>query len=136
MIACGIDPDRTILYVQSQVPFHGQLSWVLGTKITLPQLTRMHQYKSKAGDVAEIPLGLFTYPILQAADILLFKGTHVPVGEDQLQHLELCREIAYKFNNFYKKDFFPAPVALESLFNLIIVFFLKFFKKLNQIRKF
>ena len=64
--------------------------------------------------MSEIPLGIFTYPVLQAADILLFKGTHVPVGEDQVQHLEFSREVASKFNNFYKNDFFPLPTPIES----------------------
>jgi tryptophanyl-tRNA synthetase len=74
----------------------------------------MHQAKSKAEGLPEIPLGIFTYPVLQTADILLFKGTHIPVGEDQVQHLELSRGIASKFNNFYKTKFFPQPVAIEG----------------------
>lgn len=84
--------------------------------MTVPQLSRMHQFKSKSDGLAEIPLGLFTYPVLQAADIMLFRGTHVPVGEDQLQHLELCRNIADKFNKAYATDFFPLPVPIESEF--------------------
>ncbi len=104
------------MYQQTQVPYHGQLSWILGTKVTLPQLSRMHQVKSKTEGMLEIPLGVFTYPVLQTADILLFKATHVPVGEDQLQHLELCRSIASKFNNFYKQEYFPMPKAIESEF--------------------
>jgi tryptophanyl-tRNA synthetase len=97
-----------------KVPYHGQLSWILGCKVTMPQLGRMHQFKFKSDGLAEVPLGLYTYPVLQAADILLFKGTHVPVGEDQLQHLELCREIALKFNNFYDVKYFPLPTAIET----------------------
>jgi tryptophanyl-tRNA synthetase len=78
----------------------------------------MHQVKSKAEGLPEIPLGIFTYPVLQTADILLFKGTHIPVGEDQLQHLELSRGIASKFNNFYKTSFFPLPIAIEGKYNI------------------
>jgi tryptophanyl-tRNA synthetase len=88
--------------------------WILGCKVTLPQLSHMHQAKSKSEGLPEIPLGILTYPVLQTADILLFKGTHIPVGEDQLQHLELSRGIAAKFNNFYKTSFFPMPKAIES----------------------
>lgn len=114
LIACGIDPARTILYQQSQVPFHGQLAWIFGTKITMPQLGRMHQFKFKSDGLAEVPLGLYTYPVLQAADILLYKATHVPVGEDQQQHIELCRDIALKFNNSYGVDFFPVPATIAT----------------------
>lgn len=80
----------------------------------MPQLGRMHQFKFKSDGLAEVPLGLYTYPVLQAADILLYKATHVPVGEDQLQHLEMCRDIAVKFNNLYKLSFFPPPKPIES----------------------
>lgn len=114
LIACGIDPARSILYQQSHVPYHGQLAWILGTKITMPQLGRMHQFKFKSDGIADVPLGLYTYPVLQAADILLYKATHVPVGEDQLQHIELCRDVALKFNNFYNVDFFPVPTSIAS----------------------
>ena len=97
------------------MPFHGQLSWILGCKVTMPQLSQMNQFKHKTDKlISDIPLGLYTYPVLQTADILLFKATHVPVGEDQLQHLEFCRDIANKFNNFYKVKYFPAPQAIES----------------------
>jgi tryptophanyl-tRNA synthetase len=82
----------------------------------MPQLGRMHQFKFKTDGLAEVNLGLYKYPVLQAADILLYKSTHVPVGEDQLQHLELCRDIAAKFNNTYKIEYFPEPVAIESTF--------------------
>ena len=95
------------------MPQHGQLSWILGCKVTMPQLGRMHQFKFKSDGLAEIPLGLYTYPVLQSADILLYRATHVPVGEDQVQHLELCRDIANKFNNLYGK-YFPLPITVES----------------------
>lgn len=114
LIACGIDPERTILFQQSNIAYHGQLAWILGTKVTMPQLGHMHQFKFKSDGLADVPLGLYTYPILQAADILLYKATHVPVGEDQQQHLELCREIANKFNNFYNINYFPAPKTLAT----------------------
>ncbi len=114
LIACGIDVNKTILYQQSQVPYHGQLSWILTCKVTMPQLGRMNQFKYKADGLAEVPLGLYSYPVLQTADILLFRATHVPVGEDQLQHLELSRDIAHKFNKYYRVDYFPAPVPIES----------------------
>ena len=80
----------------------------------MPQLGRMHQFKFKSDGLAEVPLGLYTYPVLQAADILLYKATHVPVGEDQQQHIELCRDIALKFNNSYGVDFFPVPATIAS----------------------
>jgi tryptophanyl-tRNA synthetase len=98
----------------------------------MPQLGRMHQFKFKSDGLAEIPLGLYTYPVLQAADILLFKATHVPVGEDQVQHLEMCRDIALKFNNLYGNNYFPIPITIESkikikllfkLFNLFLLLF-------------
>ena len=112
-----------------QVAYHGQLSWILGCKVTMPQLGQMHQFKFKSDGIADTPLGLYTYPVLQAADILLYKGTHVPVGEDQLQHLELCRDIAAKFNNYYGVKYFPAPVAIESnrIHFKILIFLLSFF---------
>ncbi|CAF0758069.1 unnamed protein product [Brachionus calyciflorus] len=116
LVSCGIDPERNILYQQSQVAYHGQLSWILGCKVTMPQLGRMHQFKFKSDGLAEVPLGLYTYPVLQAADILLYRATHVPVGEDQLQHLELCRTIADKFNNTYSTNYFPSPIPLQGEF--------------------
>jgi tryptophanyl-tRNA synthetase len=96
------------------VPYHGQLAWVLGCLVTMPQLGHMHQFKLKSDGMADVPLGVYTYPVLQCADILLFRATHVPVGQDQVQHLELCRGLAAKFNNFYKTDFFPIPKTIES----------------------
>lgn len=116
LLACGLDPTRTIIYQQSQVPQHGQLAWILGCRVTMPQLGRMHQFKFKSDGLAQVPLGIYTYPVLQVADILLFKATHVPVGEDQVQHLEFSRDVAIKFNNQYQVDFFPAPITLESEF--------------------
>jgi tryptophanyl-tRNA synthetase len=79
----------------------------------MPQLSRMHQFKTKSNGQAQIPLGIYTYPVLQVADILLFKATHVPVGEDQVQHLEFCRDLCAKFNKHYNTEFFPLPITIE-----------------------
>jgi tryptophanyl-tRNA synthetase len=108
-IAAGIDPKRSILFNQSQVPGHAQLAWIFNCVARMGWMGRMTQWKDKtAGKNAEAEsLGLFAYPSLMAADILLYHATHVPVGEDQKQHLELTRDIAIKFNHDYKVDFFP-----------------------------
>ncbi len=109
-IAAGIDPAKAIIFPQSAVPAHSQLMWLLSTITQMGKLERMTQFKDKAGKNAErVGLGLFAYPVLMAADILVYKATHVPVGEDQKQHLELAREIASTFNTRYKTDFFPQP---------------------------
>ena len=108
-IAAGIDPARSILFNQSQVAGHAQLAWIFNCVARMGWMGRMTQWKDKtAGKNAEAEsLGLFAYPSLMAADILLYHATHVPVGEDQKQHLELCRDIATKFNHDYGVDFFP-----------------------------
>lgn len=107
-IASGIDPERSILFNQSQVPEHAQLGWIFNCVARMGWMGRMTQWKDKAGKNAEnASLGLFGYPALMAADILIYHATHVPVGEDQKQHLELTRDIAAKFNHDYKTDFFP-----------------------------
>src|SRR5262249_28314497 len=98
-IAAGVDPKRSAIFAQSHVPEHSQLMWLLATMTQLGKLERMTQFKDKAGKHAErAGLGLFAYPVLMAADILIYKATHVPVGEDQKQHLELARDIAATFN--------------------------------------
>jgi len=108
MIAAGIDPERCILFNQSQVAAHAELAWIFNCVARIGWLNRMTQFKEKAGAHREnASAGLYVYPNLMAADILLYKATHVPVGEDQKQHLELCRDIAQKFNSDYKVDFFP-----------------------------
>ena len=115
MIAAGIDPERCILFNQSQVSAHAELAWIFNCVARMGWLNRMTQFKEKAGKHREnASAGLYVYPNLMAADILLYKATHVPVGEDQKQHLELCRDIAQKFNNDYKVDFFPLiePIIL------------------------
>jgi tryptophanyl-tRNA synthetase len=110
LIASGIDPARHILFVQSQVPAHAELSWLSGCIARFGWLGRMTQFKEKAGKHREnASVGLFIYPVLMAADILAYQATHVPVGEDQKQHLELARDIAQKFNNDFGVDFFPLP---------------------------
>ena len=107
-IAAGLDPEKAILINQSQVPEHAQLAWVFNCIARMGWMQRMTQFKDKAGKNAQnASLGLFAYPALMAADILVYHATHVPVGEDQKQHLELTRDIATKFNHDYGVDFFP-----------------------------
>jgi tryptophanyl-tRNA synthetase len=109
-LACGLDPQKSILFNQSQVPAHAQLGWLFNCVARLGWMNRMTQFKDKAGKNAEkMSLGLYAYPSLMAADILAYKATHVPVGEDQKQHVELTRDIAAKFNHDFKTDFFPMP---------------------------
>ncbi|MEX0285834.1 MAG: tryptophan--tRNA ligase [Paracoccaceae bacterium] len=107
-IASGIDPQQSILFNQSQVPEHAQLAWIFNCVARMGWMQRMTQFKDKAGkNTQNVSLGLFAYPALMAADILIYHATHVPVGEDQKQHLELTRDIAIKFNHDYGVDFFP-----------------------------
>ncbi len=109
-MAAGLDPSANTLFVQSHVPAHAQLAWIFNCVARLGWLNRMTQFKDKAGKNREAAsAGLYVYPNLMAADILIYKATHVPVGEDQKQHLELTRDIAQKFNNDYKTDLFPLP---------------------------
>ena len=113
-IACGIDPKKSIIFNQSKVPAHSETAWILSCIARMGWLNRMTQFKEKAGrDKEKACVGLYSYPVLMAADILLYDATHVPVGEDQKQHLELCRDIAQKFNNDFKvDDFFEIPEPL------------------------
>jgi len=109
-LAAGIDPETCIIFNQSMVPAHAELAWLLGCLTPLGWLNRMTQFKEKAGREREMAgLGLYAYPVLMAADILLYKATHVPVGEDQKQHLELARDLAGAFNRRYGRDVFPLP---------------------------
>src|SRR5471032_3224274 len=110
-IAGGVDPARSPIFNQGQVPEHGELAWIFNCVARLGWLDRMTQFKEKSGKHKErASVGLYTYPVLMAADILVYKATHVPVGDDQKQHLELARDIAQKFNNdFGAPDFFPQP---------------------------
>ncbi len=117
-LAAGVNPDKALVYAQSAVPAHTELAWYFNCVARMGWLQRMTQFKDKAGKNAEaMSVGLFDYPVLQAADILAFKATHVPVGEDQKQHLELSRDIAAKFNRDFgeaagEPDFFPLPEPL------------------------
>ncbi|KAM6979170.1 LOW QUALITY PROTEIN: tryptophan--tRNA ligase, mitochondrial [Tautogolabrus adspersus] len=113
LLACGIDPERAILFQQSRVSEHAELSWILSCLTSMPRLRHLPQWKIKSKQKNEGSVGLYTYPVLQAADILLYKSTHVPVGEDQVQHLELAQDLARIFNNRYG-DLFPEPAALLS----------------------
>lgn len=109
-IAAGIDPKKSAIFAQSHVPHHSELGWILGCFTPLGWLNRMTQFKDKAGKHKELAhLGLYAYPVLMAADILLYKASHVPVGEDQKQHLELARDLAAAFNHRFNTDLFPMP---------------------------
>ncbi|MXP15570.1 tryptophan--tRNA ligase [Altererythrobacter confluentis] len=109
LVACGIDPAKSVLFNQAQVPAHAELQWLLNGTARMGWLNRMTQFKDKSGQNREgASIALFTYPVLQAADVLLYQATHVPVGDDQKQHLELARDIAQKFNNDFCAE--KAPV--------------------------
>ncbi len=113
-VACGINPEKSVIFNQSTVSAHSEAAWILSCVARMGWLNRMTQFKEKAGkDKEKASIGLYSYPVLMAADILLYDATHVPVGEDQKQHLELCRDIAQKFNNDYEvEDFFKVPEPL------------------------
>jgi tryptophanyl-tRNA synthetase len=112
LIACGLDTEKAILFNQARVPAHAELQWLLNGTARMGWLKRMTQFKDKSGKNSEgASIALFTYPVLQAADVLLYQATHVPVGDDQKQHLELARDIAQKFNNDYTEVFtLPDPI--------------------------
>jgi tryptophanyl-tRNA synthetase len=114
LLACGIDPARAMLFVQSHVPEHSELQWLLNSVTPLGELERMTQYKDKAQRFESVPAGILNYPVLMAADILLYRADLVPVGEDQTQHLELARELARKWNAEFGggRDYFPEPQAI------------------------
>ncbi|NXN11767.1 SYWM protein, partial [Indicator maculatus] len=114
ILACGVDPKKCLLFQQSLVSEHAELAWILGCLTNVPRLLRLPQWKTKhASQNNEGTAGLLTYPVLQAADILLYKSTHVPVGEDQVVHLELAQDIAQHFNKKYG-EFFPVPKTILS----------------------
>lgn len=116
LVACGIDPDRSVLFNQAQVPAHSELQWLLNGTARMGWLSRMTQFKDKSGKNREgASAALFTYPVLQAADVLLYQATHVPVGEDQKQHLELARDIAQKFNNDFASEDAPVFILPEPI---------------------
>lgn len=113
LVACGLDPDRVTLFNHARVPAHAELTWILNCVARLGWLNRMTQFKEKSGKNKDSSsVGLYDYPILQAADILLYRPTHVPVGDDQRQHIELCRDIAIKFNTDYGREVFQVPEPL------------------------
>lgn len=122
ILAVGVDPERASLMYQSTLPAHTELHWILSTLAPMGYLNRMTQWKSKSNihegrdatekELGAVKLGLFSYPVLQAADILIYRATHVPVGDDQSQHLELTRTLAESFNKLYKTDYFPLPNTL------------------------
>lgn len=110
LMALGVDPERSLLYTQSQVPDHAELAWILGTMTPMGVLGRMTQYKDKTGKGERADLGLFSYPVLMAADILLYRANLVPIGDDQRQHMEMTRDLAERFNNRFG-EIFPIPEA-------------------------
>ncbi|KAJ3303005.1 hypothetical protein HDV03_004285 [Kappamyces sp. JEL0829] len=109
LLACGIDPQAATLFRQSRIAAHAELGWILFCRTPISWLTRMHQWKTKSGDETDGRIGLLSYPVLQAADILLYNTTHVPVGEDQSQHINLTTDIAKSFNSHYQKPVFVIP---------------------------
>lgn len=116
LVSCGIDPDKSILFNQAQVPAHAEMQWLLNGTARMGWLNRMTQWKDKAGKNREgASVALFTYPVLQAADVLLYQATHVPVGEDQKQHLELARDVAQKFNNDFASEGAPVFTLPEPI---------------------
>ena len=114
LLAAGLDPQKCTIFVQSHVAEHTMLAWVLNTVTPLGELERMTQFKDKSARLESVPAGLLNYPVLQAADILLYRADRVPVGEDQLQHLELAREIARRWNARYGVEYFPEPQPMLS----------------------
>ena len=115
LLACGLDTDNCILFQQSTVAEHAELCWVLGTLCSVSRLEHLSQYKDKSAKLKEVPLGLFIYPVLQAADVLLYKASDIPVGEDNLQNLHVAQYLANKFNNQFcpkNKPLFPRPEAI------------------------
>jgi len=116
ILAAGLDPEKSIIWNQARVPAHSELTWLLNNVARVGWLNRMTQFKDKAGKDREgASVGLYDYPVLMAADVLLYKATHVPVGDDQRQHLELARDIATKFNNDYGAELFPLPEPMISV---------------------
>lgn len=115
LLACGICPEKCVLFLQSQVPEHTELCWILNCLITMARLKHQPQFKEKTAKLKDIPMGIFLYPVLQSADILAYKATHVPVGEDQIQHIQLAQHLCHAFNNKYGKIFpIPEPIIDNS----------------------
>jgi tryptophanyl-tRNA synthetase len=120
LLAAGLDPEKCTLFVQSHVAEHAELAWALGAVAPLGELERMTQFKDKAARMETVPAALLNYPVLMAADILVYRADKVPVGDDQLQHLELAREIARRWNARFGEDFFPEPQPLLSTAKRIV----------------
>ena len=114
LLACGLDPNRSILFCQSRVAEHTELAWILSCISTMGRLDNLPQYREKSKEMREIPCGLFLYPVLQAADILLYRSNLVPVGDDNLHHLQLCQNIAKTFNRITKTKYFPIPEIIPG----------------------
>lgn len=115
LLAAGINPTKSNLFIQSHIPEHSELAWILNTITHMGELTRMTQFKEKTAGKENIGVGLFDYPVLMAADILLYKTDAVPVGEDQIQHIELARDLAQRFNHLYGRLFtLPEPILMEK----------------------
>lgn len=114
-LACGIDPEKSTIFIQSHIPEHTQLAWILNCYTYFGEMSRMTQFKDKSARHADnINVGLFTYPVLMAADILLYQANQVPVGEDQRQHLEITRDIAQRFNALYGEHFIVRSIYSKS----------------------
>lgn len=113
-LACGLDPSKNVIFVQSHVHEHAELAWVLDCNTYMGELSRMTQFKDKSQKQVNVRVGLFNYPVLMAADILLYQSDFVPVGEDQRQHLEITRDIAKRYNSTYGKEVFKVPEAYIS----------------------
>lgn len=111
-LACGLDPEKNTIFIQSHVHEHAELGWILNCSTYMGELSRMTQFKDKSKKQENVKVGLFDYPVLMAADILLYDADYVPVGEDQRQHLEMARDIAKRFNNTYNKEIFKVPEGL------------------------
>jgi len=132
-LACGVDPEKSTIFIQSHVPEHAQLSWVLNCYTQMGELNRMTQYKDKsAKSEANMNSGLFTYPVLMAADILLYGANKVPVGDDQKQHLELARDIATRFNNLHNSETFKVPEPFIPEFGARVMSLLEPTKKMSK----
>jgi len=118
ILACGIDPDKSVLFLQSQVALHTQLSWVLGCLTTMPRLGQLASFREKSKQVKDVPLGLFTYPVLQAADILLYNATHIPVGQDNLANVQIAQHLVKGFNRLYGETFaYPKPILETGMWS-------------------
>ncbi|KAG8281611.1 Tryptophan--tRNA ligase, mitochondrial [Homalodisca vitripennis] len=126
LLACGIDPSKSVLFQQSKVHQHTELAWVLSCNATMARLSHLPQFKEKSASMKEVPLGLYIYPVLMAADILLYRATHVPVGEDQVQHLQLAADIVRTFNHHYGETFpYPELIMEGTEWRVVVQYVVK-----------